>query len=159
MIDKLKKLILPVDDLTQEYRLSGRHPRQLTLDFVREYQGRAKSYILRLLEETEKYGYLYYLWSQNLYRPLHVEFQGQTFMACGQEKEIQQELERQASQFFRCDSIQCRITYAELVSFYIRLLNPSLSWIAVEYMIQSVPYHAHLILSPERRYSYREIKA
>lgn len=160
MIKKLKKLVLPVDDLLKDYRICGPANKILTLNFVqnKDLQGKAKNYIIKLLENMEQYGYLYYLYDKNLYIPLQVELKGETFMECGYEYRIKKELESQASQFFQCDDIKFRITYVELLYFYIRIMDPTLTWIAVEYKIQSVPYHTHLIMSPDRKYSYREIK-
>lgn len=161
MIEKLKKLVLPVDDLLKEYRMCGPEKQLLTLRLVenRDVQTKAKEYIVKLLENSEQYGYLYYLYGKNLYVPLQVDLKGETFMECGYESRIKKELESQASHFFQWDNVKFRITYVELLYFYIRIVNPTLTWIALESMVQSVPYHSHLIMSPDRRYSYREIKA
>lgn len=166
MIEKLQKLILPVDDLIKEYRLESYGCKTtsfkknlLTLNLVqnKDIQNKARLYITQLLDDPEQYGFLYYLHDKKLYMPLQVQMKGGTFMECGYENSIREELETQASQFYPREHNKFRITYVELLNFYIRLVNPTLGWIAVEYMVQCIPYHAHLIVSPDRRYSYREV--
>lgn len=168
MIEKLSTLRLPVDFLLQDLarkvqpscKSCSRNPyikNLVTYSLVKdkEVQQLAKRYITKLLEDQEQYGYLYFLSGQSLLVPLSVRLKGELFM--DQDDEILKELESIASGFAPRDTIAFDITMVELFYFYVRLVNPHLSWMAVEYMLQCVQGHAHLIASPDRRYSWKKI--
>lgn len=176
MYEKLARCYLPVDDLLKElYKTEsleremqfiteryGTHPvdHLVTLDLVtnKKIANVAQKYISKLLGNQEKYGYIYYLNRQRMQQRLHVRFQGvEVFVDRFDKDEIVAEMEKLASKI-ACkitDMTTYDITLIEIYYFFIRLVNPHLTWIAVESMINSVRGHAHLIMSPERKYSYR----
>lgn len=175
MIEKLSTLRLPVDDLLQEYcqreiaesfiRLCRQCTRSefvknlVTLSLVNNthVMEMAKKYIAKQLEEKQRYGYLYYISGQNLLIPIDVQCKGDLFIQCGEEDRVMEKLEDIADNFARRDTKLYKLIVVELFSFYIRLVNPNLSWLAVDYMLQCAERHAHLIISPNRPYSWKKI--
>lgn len=174
MHEKLAHCYLPVDDLLKEMVETesleremqfitprfGTHPvdRLVTLDLVtnKKIVNVARKYISKLLGNREKYGYIYYLYNQRMLHPLNVRFQGvEVFVDWIDKEEIVAAMEKLASEISCKMTMMHDITMMELYYFFIRLVNPHLTWIAVESMINSVRGHAHLIMSPERKYSYR----
>lgn len=174
MYEKLARCYLPVDDLLKELyetesleremqfvtQRSGIHPieRLVTLDLVtnRKIVNVVRKYISKLLSNKEKYGYIYYLNSQRMQVPLDVRFQGiEVFVDWIDKDEIVNVMDKLASEISCKTTLMYEITMMEIFYFFIRLVNPHLTWIAVESMINSVRGHAHLIMSTERKYKYR----
>lgn len=174
MHEKLAHCHLPVDDLLRELyetesleremlfvtHRPGIHPveRLVTLDLVtnRKIVNAARKYISKLLGDTEKYGYVYYLNGQRMQIPLNVRFQGvEVFVDWIDKDEIVNAMHKLANEVSCKTTAMHEITMIEIYYFFIRLINPHLTWIAIESMINSVAGHAHLIMSTERKYSYR----
>lgn len=172
MIEKLKQLYLPVDELLEEYCKNlgsvvhlcqqcghSDHIRYLiTLSLVqnKEVVKIAYKYITKLLEEKEQYGYLYFLNDQKMFIPLIIEdFKGDVFIDSKDKSKVKEELEKMAAHFVQKNSKMFQITIVELLNFFIRIINPTFTWLAVENMMQCVPWHTHLIVSPDRPFSYK----
>lgn len=159
MISYLTQLKLPVDHLVRklcrEEHLESlaRHP-VVTLRLVKDptLQRVARQYITKLLNFRELYGYLYFLNTKRLRKPLTIDYKSEGF-AEPLVDEALQELARE----FSTDPLFQDITRVELLYFCILLVRPSLSWLAIEAQLQCVPCHAHLLMSPDRPYSW-EIK-
>lgn len=177
MYERLASCRLPVDELLSELvqkesldqairilnpRL-GKWPIEfyVSLEMVMHPKLRdaARKYISKLLEEKEKYGYIYYLSGQSLLMPLAIQFRGiELFTETEERDRITKAIEALASEFACRSSIIYEITMVEIYYFFIRLVNPKLSWLAVEYMINSVKLHAHLLMSSERKFTWAEDK-
>lgn len=177
MYGKLSKLVLPVDDVVEEmlkdecfrervkrFRTqSGNAPIKflITLDFVadNEVKKKTREYISRLLEDPKKYGYLYFLKDERLLVPLNLNFQGAEILVdCVDKFDIMDAVEKLASESACRNMLQFEITLLEIYYFYVRLLNRNLTWLAVESLLCNVRTHTHLIMSPDREYSFRELE-
>lgn len=170
MIEYLSKLKLPIDDLLQklykEERLEAivrqymcpKKNSVVTLHLVRDntLQRVARHYITQLLSNREKYGYLYFLSAENLRIPLAVEYKGD--LCVEQPEQVELALEELAQEFATVGTVMYNITMVELLYFFIRLVKPSLSWIALDYSLQCARSHAHLIISPNRPYSWKKVE-
>lgn len=170
MIHYLSKLKLPVDDLLQklyqEEHLESivsrytcvKKNKALGPDLVRDptLQRVARHYITQLLNNREKYGYLYFLYAQSLRLPLNVEYKADSFVE--HPEQVEQALGELAQEFAALDTIFYNVTMVELLYFFIRVIHPSLSWIALDYQLQCARSHAHLIISPHRPYSWKKVE-
>lgn len=170
MIEKLSKILLPNDLLLKEYVqtypvLQQQHPKKtcgwvgsVTKDWVMDtrVQEIAKRFIARLFEKRECVGYSYHLNAQEMLKPLAVQFKWEPFVAAEDKNQILAHIQDMADEFACSDTLIHDITKVELLYFYIRVANPSLSWLAVEYMLQCFPWHAHLFMSRHRKYSWTE---
>jgi hypothetical protein len=172
MIEKLNKLRLPVDDLMKRFREStypyndhscqkcsrNKHvPNVVTLALIKRKTSEAKEYVTKLLEDKERYGYLYYLNGKKMRVPLEVQFNAEFFVDCQEEDDVLKALEAIAARFAQRDTDMFEITKVELLYFFIRLINPRLSWMAVEHMLQCVKDQGHLIASKHRPHSWRYV--
>lgn len=174
MYEKLATCILPVDDLLKEMyeteslsremsfvkKFAGNYPvdQLVTLDLVShsKIKNVARKYISKLLQNKEKYGYLYFLSGQRMLIPLNIRFKGiEIFVDSADYQEIVKEMDKLASEFACKNTLMYEITLLECYYFYIRLVNPHLTWLATESILNNVPSHHHLIISPDRKYSYR----
>lgn len=174
MYEKLATCILPVDDLLKEMyeteslsremnfvkKFAGNYPvdQLVTLDLVShtKIKNVARKYISKLLQNKEKYGYLYFLSSQRMLIPLNIRFKGiEVFVDSADYQEIVKEIDKLASEFACRNTLMYEITLLECYYFYIRLVNPHLTWLATESILNNVSSHHHLIISPDRKYSYR----
>ena len=174
MYEKLATCFLPIDDLLKELIQKESLERELqfikdrpsnypvnhlvTLDLVTQPKIRnvAQKYISKLLENKEKYGYIYYLSGKKMLIPLDIHFQGaEVFVNVADKNEIQAAIERIASEFACKNTLMYEITLMECYYFYIKLANSHLTWLAVESMLTNVKSHAHLIMSPYRKHGYR----
>lgn len=175
MYERLAICNLPVDDLLLElYEREtldpiiqsmnlryGKWPieRYISLKLVTHPKMRdvTRKYISKLLEDREQYGYLYYLSQQNLLIHLNVRFQGEAlFMESEDRDQIIKSIQELASEFACKGSMMHEITMIEIYYFFIQLVNRKLSWLAIEYMMNSVPQCTHLLMSPERRFPFVE---
>lgn len=175
MYERLAACRLPVDDLLSEIygeeslepvikSLNLRHGKwpvdfYISLDLVMhpKFRDVVRKYISKLLEDKERYGYVYYLSGQSLLIPLTVKFQGiELFTEIEDRDGIVKAIEELASEFACRGSLMHEITMVEIYYFFVRLINGKLTWLAVEYMISSVRQHAHLLMSPERKFTWKE---
>ena len=173
MYERLALCHLPVDNLMWElYQteslepiVKSMNPRHgsiafyISSDLVKhpKLKDVVRKYISKLLEDRENYGYLYYLSNQNLLIPLTVRFQGIEIFTENEDKgEILKAIEELASEFALKGSQMHEITMIEIYYFFIKLVNPNLSWLAIEYIINSVRQHVHLLMSPDRKFSWAE---
>lgn len=161
-MNRLKKLIIPVDNLMQKkYRPELGHVSKyasfhkflpftsfVTLDLVKDpkVSAAARDYIFKLLQDKEKYGYLYFLNSQNLLIPLNVQFNGELVFEMCRHNSIVEEIDKMAKQF-TCSSNELffEITRIELLYFFTMLMNPHLNWIVVDSMLRCNKNHDYLI--------------
>ena len=174
MYKKLSICLLPVDDLLKEFY--EKESLERTIQFMNDRPGNypidylitlnlvthskikhvARRYISKLLEDKEKYGYIYYLSGQKMLIPLDIHFQGMEILVDFTDKnDIHSEIEKMASEFACKNTLMYEITLMEFYYFFIRLINPYLTWLAIESMLTNVKGHAHLIMSPYRKHSYR----
>lgn len=177
MFEKLSTCVLPVDDLMKELfaeeslhtempfinKRSGNYPvnRFVTLDLVTNPKigNAARKYISKLLQEKEKYGYIYFLSSQRMMVPLDVRFRGvEVFCESAHRDEIASAIDKLASEFACRNTLMFEITLMECYYFFIRLVNQHLTWLAVESILNNVRAHAHLIMSPNRKYAFRVVE-
>lgn len=175
MYERLAACRLPVDDLLSELYegeslepiIKSINPRNakwpvevyISLDLVTHPKIRdvVRKYISKLLEDKERYGYVYYLSGRNLLIPLTVKFQGiEVFTEVDDRDRIVKAIDELASEFACRGSLMHEITMVEIYYFLVRLINPKLTWLAVEYMINSLRQHGHLLMSPERKFSWIE---
>lgn len=166
MIERLKQLRLPNDDLIsnirQKYKLEiekvplCKRPfeRRLTLDVLKDtnFVEAAKEYIENLMKNKKEYGYLYYLMNVPLRVPLDVRFNGEMAIECGRYDMVVEKLEELARKWGCSDTLVNEITRVELLYFFILVLNPGINWITVDFMLQGTNRRglAHLIAAPER---------
>lgn len=179
MHEKLATCVLPVDDLLKEMveqesldrevgslsSRSGTYPvnRLVTLELVTHSKiGKVvRKYISTLLAEREKYGYIYFLNNQrkNMMIPLNIHFQGlDVFSEYKYRVEIASVLDKLASEFACRKTLLYEITLMECFYFYIRLVNPHLTWLATESLLNNVRSHIHLIMSPDRPFPFRTVQ-
>lgn len=124
----------------------------VTLDLVRDEEVRraAQDYISKLMLEKEQYGYLYFLNSKRLLIPLNLQFNADLAVDPENFDEIVAEIDTLA-RLFACPSNQIfEITRIELLYFMILLVNPKLTWIAVDHYVRGNRNHAYLIAAPNR---------
>lgn len=174
MYEKLSTCILPIDDLLKEMirdeslerelqfvkTCGGMYPvkRLVTLDLVtnKKIANVARKYISKLLENKEEYGYLFFLSDQPMLIPLDVHFKGvEVFTDYANKDRIVAVMEELASEFGCKGTMLYEISLVECYYFFIRLVNPHLTWAAVDYMLNCVRLHVHLIMSPDRIFNYR----
>lgn len=174
MYEKLATCVLPVDDLLKDLyekeslgrevdsmrKRSGSYPaaRLITRELVRnaKIRGAARRYLSKLLQDKEKYGYVYFLSGRKMAVPLDFRFRGiEVFVDLPFRDDIVAELDKLASEFSCRNTLMYEITMMECYYFYVRLLNPHLTWLATESILNNVKSHAHLIMSPERKHSFR----
>lgn len=174
MYRRLSQCVLPVDDLLkasrrtldpwlrQLQRRPGLDPVQywVTLETVthRAVVEAATAYIDRLLQHKEQYGYPYFLLEQRMLIPLSVFCQSMTvFVDPRDQHAIETKVEELASRVARKGEVLHEVTLVELYYFFIRLWNGHLTWLAVESMANSFGHHTHLIMSPRRKFGYRDL--
>lgn len=161
-MEHLKELRLPVDDLVdQTYRkedwgkIYGRphgfkpHFRLvITLPMVQDERVRklARDYVSKLLQDREKFGYLYFLASKKLVVPLNLQFSGELVIDESQFAAVRKEIEDLARGFACPYSDTYAVTCLEILYFYTMLLNPHLNWITVDYLLRGNKSHDYLIL-------------
>lgn len=173
MIEKLSKLHLPVDNLFKElYGKESLDPIIKSLQLCNKPQNNitsrlvshtkivatAKRYIWILLQEKERFGYLYFLNAQHMIIPLDVQFKGELFIDPNEKEIIIDALDEMASKFACRGTVMHQITKIELFYFFIRLVNLNMTWLEIEYRLQSMKWHAHLLISPDRKYTWVEKK-
>lgn len=177
MYEKLATCVLPVDDLLKELyeqesldrelryirKPLGNYPvhRLVTLDLVNNVKigTVVRQYISKLLENKEKYGYIYFLSGQKMIIPLDVRFRGiEVFSDPSEKEEIVAAIDKLASEFACRNILMFEITLMECFYFYIRLINPHLTWLATESLLNNMRSHVHLIMSPDRKYTFRVIE-
>lgn len=177
MYEKLATCILPVDDLLKELvekealqremrtmaKKAGNYPvsHLVTLDLVNhpKIRNAVRKYISTLLEEKEKYGYVYFLLDQRMMVPLDVRFRGiEVFSEYEHRDEIASAIDALASEFVCRNSLLFEITLMECFYCYIRLVNPHLTWMATESLLNNIRNHIHLIMSPDRKHAFRTVE-
>ena len=124
----------------------------VTLDLI-QYVGESfpRKYISKLINEQEKYGYLYYLYHKNLIISLRIGLEGSNLILNNKDfDEIMLEIHKIAGLFFSSNDPRYNITRLELMYFYTLLVNPGLTWISLDYLIKGNRYHSYLIASPKR---------
>ena len=111
----------------------------------------AKKYISKLLNEQEKYGYLYYLHHKNLKIPLDIRLNGSDLVLDNMDfNKIMYEINKIALYFFAPGDSRFNITRLELIYFYTLLINPYLNWITIDYLVKGNRFHSYLLASPKR---------
>lgn len=174
MYEKLATCVLPVDDLLRDMyekeslgreidsmrKRPGNYPaaRLITREMMRNSKigSAARRYISKLLQDKEKYGYVYFLSGKKMAVPLDFRFQGtEVFIDLAFRDDIVAAMDKLASEFSCRSTLMFEITMMECYYFYIRLLNPHLTWLATESILNNVKSHAHLIMSPDRKYAFR----
>lgn len=177
MYEKLNRCILSTDELIKELLGNkcfkqtvqsfqtqlGNSPIRflITLDFINDckIKEKTRNYINKLFENQEKYGYIYFLLKQKMLIPLIFNFQGaEILIDCNDKFQIMKDIEKIASEWACRDTLVFETTLLELYYFFTRLLNPELSWLAVESILLNVRSHTHLIMSPDRKYAFKEIE-
>lgn len=167
MLKRLLKLRLPVDDFTDTIRkslnlskLTRRAPLEpfeslVTLELVRNPQvvEKAREYIVQLVKDKENLGYLYFLDGQKMFTELDVTFNFDLVVDCKHREEIETIIGNLAADMFCKNSSMNRITQLELLYFFIRLVNPDLNWLTIDYILQGCKHHAHLIAFKAKQYS------
>lgn len=176
MIEILKKLKLDVDilldTLIREENLEeiisrcrcpqtsfGSLLNQVPLNLVRDEKilKVARKYISRLLGDTHKYGYLYFLSSKRLIVPLNIQLHAKTVIQCCWHGPILQVIHHSAKEFACEHTVKYQITCLELLYFFVRLMNREFSWISVDYLLQGAVRHALLVGNPTRRLDHRTL--
>jgi hypothetical protein len=168
MIDKLKHLLLPIDDFIDQIRcnhslddvvkpLRKRAPFKpfdysVNLDIVKHPKvlQAARSFIIRIMTDKENLGYLYFLSNQHLTIPLNVQFNGELAIECNRYEQVVEAINDLAQEFACQNTLTYEITRVELLYFFIRLVNPHMNWITIDYILQCIKGHAHLISAPNR---------
>lgn len=171
MIEKLRTISLQIDilldDLIQAYHLEktvaplrrehGVKPLKytVTLDLVKNEKVLevARMYIMRLLTQKEKYGYLYFLNSQNLLIPLNVQFNGEMIIERLFYEEVLEAIHKLASEFACPETSMYELTRVELLYFFVMLMNREFNWVSVDYLLQGNKSHSLLVAHPSRRFN------
>lgn len=164
-IDYLKKSKrLPTDDLIDEFRMHLKDVQKYTkyhsikpfqsyvtlnlIHYVGEFY--AQKYIIKLLNEQEKYGYLYHLYYKNLKIPLDIRFNSYLILDREDSDRIIYEINKIARNFYSTNDFRYHITRLELLYFYTLLINPYLTWITLDYLVKGNRLHSYLIGSLNR---------
>lgn len=163
-IEYLKHQRLPTDELIDEFRKNLKDIQKytkfhnftpfqsyVTLNLI-HYVGEVyvKKYIMKLLNEKEKYGYLYYLYNKNLKVPLDIKFKSNLIIDREDSDRIIYEIDKIARIFYLPNDFRYQITRLEILYFYALLINPSLNWISLDYLLKGNELHSYLIASPSR---------
>lgn len=155
---------IPTDNLIDEFRAQLKDVQKytkfhnikpfqsyITLSLI-YYVGEiyAQKYIMKLLNDQEKYGYLYYLYYKNLKLPLDIKFNSYLLLDREDSGRITYEINKIAKSFYSTSDFRYEITRLELLYFYTLLVNPFLTWITLDYLVKGNRLHSYLIGSPNR---------
>lgn len=168
---QLENSYLPIDKLIYDFRSSligvNKHKHftkynnnkiifhsYITLAFITEPNVRnvVQKYITELIINKKEYGYLYYLNTQKLMIPLHLNFNAELVFDPMDYSKIEEELRNLAS-LFSCpvkDNYFYEITLIEILYFLVILVNPHLNWIMVDYILRGNKLHDYLISHKSR---------
>lgn len=164
-IDYLKKnKRIPTDNLIDEFRAQLKDVQKYTkFHSIKPFQSYvtlsliyyvgetyAQKYIIKLLNEQEKYGYLYYLYYKNLKLPLDIKFNSYFLLDREDSHRIIHEINKISRIFYSTNDFRYEITRLELLYFYTLLINPFLTWVALDYLVKGNRLHSFLIASPNR---------
>lgn len=111
-----------------------------------------QKYISELIVNKKEYGYLYFLNTQKLMIPLHLNFNAELVIDPINYKSIIEELHSLAS-LFSCpikDNLYYEITLIEILYFLTILVNPTLNWITVDFVLRGNRTHDYLISFKDR---------
>lgn len=112
----------------------------------------AKRYIIELMRNKERYGFLYLLNSQRLLIPLNLNFNGELVID-PENHEIIHAMIQEIAKDFTCPSIHnltYEITKIELLYFFTLFVNIHLNWITVDNILKCNKVHSYLMSAPER---------
>ena len=160
-VELLKGLKTPNDDLIFMYRsninispLIKIHKFQpftsfVTLDLVThpEISKLAKEYIVQLLRNKEKYGFLYHLYSKKLLLPFNLQFNGEMILDPQHYFKIECEIVKIAETITSCQSVLFNITKIELLYFFTLFINIHLNYILLDHILGCNKTHNYLISS------------
>lgn len=133
----------------------------ITLEMVSHsaVEDAVRRHISRLLQEKEKYGYIYFLNDQPMLLPFNVHFGSvDVVVDCTQKWPIANAVTKLAAEYSEPDTTLFKITLMEIYYFLILIINPTLTWLALESILNSVRMHTHLIMSSHRKYPYVDSK-
>lgn len=167
MIEELRQLMLPNDELIQHIRnktplnwslvpYSAYKPfkRRITLEVVQNpvILQAARDYIGHLLRNKQEYGYLYYLTTKPLFIKFDVKFNPELAIECRRYDQVVEKIEELAREFACKETLMYEITRLELLYFFLLFLNEDINWIMVDYFLQgsNTKGHGHLIAAPSR---------
>lgn len=105
----------------------------------------ARAYIVQLLKDKKNLGYLYHLHDQKMFMPLNIQVNFDLVTECRRAQDIKTEISKIASEIACPDSQTYEITRLELLYFFIKLVNPSMNWILIDYILLGNRNHAHLM--------------
>lgn len=112
----------------------------------------AKKYVVELLRNKPKYGFLYHLNTKKLIMPLNLTFNGDLIIDPQNYYDILNIIEEIAKDF-ACpheNNTIFEITKIELLYFFTLLVNQHLTWITIDHVLGCNKAHGYLISAPER---------
>lgn len=165
-IEKVLKLRTPVDDLINVFRNDldvskfikfhkfKPFTSYVTLSLVTDVEAikLAKKYIMELLRNQSKYGFLYFLNTKKLIMPLHIAFNGDLIIDPQNHFEISKVLDEIARDF-TCpneNEAMYEITKIELLYFFTLMVNNHLTWVTIDHILKCNKFHGYLYAAPER---------
>lgn len=148
-IEKLKLIQTPPDDLISVLRTDFDiskfikiHKLQPFTSYVThalvsdtEIVKTAKKYIVELLKNKSRYGFLYYLNTKKLIVPLHFNFNGELIIDPQHHHMIVNDIHNIAKDFACTDNLIFEITKIELLYFFTLLINVHLNWVTVDHIL------------------------
>lgn len=105
----------------------------------------AKKYIVELLRNKSKYGFLYHLNGQKLIIPLHFQFNGELIIDPQNYFAIVNIIQDIARDFSCPDNLVYEITKIELLYFFTLFVNIHLNWITIDHFLKCIKTHGYLI--------------
>ena len=121
----------------------------VTLDLVTnpEIAKLAKEYIVQLLRNKEKYGFIYHLYSKNLLLPFNIQFNGEMIIDPQHHFRIECEIVKIAETITSCESVLFNITKVELLYFFTLFINIHLNYILLDHILGCNKTHSYLVAS------------
>lgn len=165
-IDKVLKIKTPADDLINIFRNDldvskfikfhkfKPFTSYVTLALVTDPDAikLSKKYIIELLRNQSKYGFLYFLNTKKLIIPLILTFNGDLIIDPQNHYEISKVL-NEIARDFACpneNEAMYEITKIELLYFFTLLVNNNLTWVTVDHILKCNKFHTYLYAAPER---------
>lgn len=156
-IELLKSITLPNDELIAYFRSNKNispyvkihkfrpFTSYVTLGLVEAFRKTAHEYIVQLLRNKEKYGFLYDLHSRKMVVPLHLQFNGELVIDPIHRNAISCAIDDLAREIVSAETALFLITKVELLYFYTLFVNVHLNYATVDHALGCNKTHGYLV--------------
>lgn len=157
-LDILNKAKRPIDNLLQLFiynnpNLNKYYNRNsalksfnnISLQLVLDFKIGAKKHIDMLITNSLQYGTLYYLFEQNLFNMLDIDYSIFPFIVQEEKDLIMTEIHKIALKYSKKGLTCYDITCLELLYFFALIVNPNHNWITIDYISKCNKRHQYVI--------------